>query len=176
MCIRDRQFSVNDLDAVLVSEGPGSYTGLRIAASGVKGLLFGSEVKLYGVQTLASFAKAALEKSPQATNIHAIIDARRKHVYHQKFKVKNAKLTAIKEVQIMAIELFEKGVQADDVIIGTGLSRLDQGLIKKIKCLGKEFISAGSLVTLFHSDGADPFVHKVAPAAFDPKYYTSNQV
>src|SRR5699024_2547399 len=46
--MNEHDFKIEDLEAVLVSEGPGSYTGLRIGASAVKGLLFQSGVTLYG--------------------------------------------------------------------------------------------------------------------------------
>jgi tRNA threonylcarbamoyl adenosine modification protein YeaZ len=77
----EHSFEFSDLDAVLVSTGPGSYTGLRIAASAVKGMFFGLDVAIYAGNTLAGFAQS-LEKG----TVHAVINARRKHLYHQQFK------------------------------------------------------------------------------------------
>ena len=99
-------FSIPDLDAVLVSEGPGSYTGLRISASAVKGLLFQADVPLYGINTLASFAMQALREYPAAKTIHSIINARRVHVYHQQFTA--SPLTSGDEVSITPIEELEE--------------------------------------------------------------------
>ncbi len=172
----EHAFKISDLEAVLVSEGPGSYTGLRIAASGVKGLLFGSDISLFGVQTLASFACAALEKKPEAARIHAIIDARRKHVYHQSFSVKNGVMKAGGEVGTVPIASFEKTVQPDNIIVGTGIDRLDERLIEKLKCLDKRVISARSLIQLYHRKEAANFMQAVMPQEFNPRYYTSNQV
>ncbi|WP_409029096.1 tRNA (adenosine(37)-N6)-threonylcarbamoyltransferase complex dimerization subunit type 1 TsaB [Gracilimonas sediminicola] len=80
--MKEHDFSIADLDAALVSTGPGSYTGLRIAASAVKGMLFGLNVDVYAGNTLAGFAQSAGEGT-----VHAVINARRKHLYHQKFEV-----------------------------------------------------------------------------------------
>lgn len=48
----------HDLDAVAVSAGPGSYTGLRIGVSTAKGLCFGTDARLVGVSTLAAYARS----------------------------------------------------------------------------------------------------------------------
>ncbi len=66
------------LDAIVLSEGPGSYTGLRIAASLAKGLCYGLEIPLLAVPTLAVIAHAATQHS---TLICPMIDARRMEVY-----------------------------------------------------------------------------------------------
>lgn len=70
--------SVHDLAAVAVSQGPGSYTGLRIGVSAAKGLCFALNIPLIAVdtlQTLASQAKVTEGK------IISMLDARRMEVY-----------------------------------------------------------------------------------------------
>lgn len=171
----EHQFAIDDLSSMLVSEGPGSYTGLRIAASGIKGLLFGTDVPLYAVSTMASFACSVKETEKKMT-IHAIIDARRVHVYHRKFTVSGGILIAEKEVEVIPIEVFEKLVLPGDIIVGTGLKRLDQSVVRKAHAVGKESITARSLIDLYEREERDQFVRQVSPEAFDPRYHTSNQV
>ena len=172
------QFSIDDLDAVLVSQGPGSYTGLRISASAVKGLLFQTEVPLFGANTLASFAMQAMREHPAAESIHSIIDARRKHVYHQQFIA--TPLKSDDEVSATPIKEVEQKVQRYDVIIGTGLERLDEEVRKKAITYGPEAITAKSLIYLYqgglYKDGLKAFYQKDNPESFEPRYYTSNQV
>lgn len=168
-------FSIADLDAVLVSEGPGSYTGLRISASAVKGLLFQSEVPLYGVNTLASFAMQAMLDHPSAQTIHSIIDARRVHVYHQKFNVRDGQIHTEDEVEVIPIKALESMVHSGDVIVGTGLQRLDESARERATTFGPEAISAVSLIKLYQAE-LTAFFNKVDPEAFEPKYYTSSQV
>src|SRR5690554_10156 len=50
------QYRTEDLEAILFSNGPGSYTGLRIGASAIKGFLFGTSVPLYLCSTLTAIS------------------------------------------------------------------------------------------------------------------------
>lgn len=71
------------LDAVAVSCGPGSYTGLRIGVSEAKGLCYGLNIPLIAVDTLKIMAKGVLDKQQVAkdTLLCPMIDARRMEVY-----------------------------------------------------------------------------------------------
>ncbi|HLR32455.1 MAG TPA: tRNA (adenosine(37)-N6)-threonylcarbamoyltransferase complex dimerization subunit type 1 TsaB [Fodinibius sp.] len=173
---QEHGFAIPELDAVLVSEGPGSYTGLRISASAAKGLLFQTEVPLYGVNTLASFAGSAVSHHPEAQTIHSIIDARRVHIYHQQFTIDaDGALSSNDTVEVIPIEAFETMVHSGDTIIGTGLERIDEAVLDKTATFGKESITAASLIKLYKSLPS-AFVEEVNPEFFDPNYYSSNQV
>ena len=71
------------LDAVAVSSGPGSYTGLRIGVSVAKGLCFGYGIPLIGIRTLDILAAAAVARPETAPDDRfcAMLDARRMEVY-----------------------------------------------------------------------------------------------
>ena len=71
------------LDAVAVSSGPGSYTGLRIGVSVAKGLCFGYGIPLIGIRTLDLLAATAIQANDPATDCLycAMLDARRMEVY-----------------------------------------------------------------------------------------------
>lgn len=70
----------NALDAIAVSSGPGSYTGLRVGVSTAKGLCFGLGIPLIAIDTLEILAQAELCSDPKVT-IVPMIDARRMEVY-----------------------------------------------------------------------------------------------
>ncbi|WP_374949267.1 tRNA (adenosine(37)-N6)-threonylcarbamoyltransferase complex dimerization subunit type 1 TsaB [Mucilaginibacter sp.] len=75
----DRSYA--DLDAVAVSCGPGSYTGLRIGVSTAKGLCFALDKPLIAVETLPAMASGAVGKTNESTLLCPMIDARRMEVY-----------------------------------------------------------------------------------------------
>ena len=96
--LEERGLSIADCDAVCVSKGPGSYTGLRVGVSTAKGLCFGAGKPLLAVGTLDTLVAQALEIAGQAGNddctstvipdligdprfIIPMIDARRMEVY-----------------------------------------------------------------------------------------------
>lgn len=79
--------SLNDCDAVCVSKGPGSYTGLRVGVSTAKGLCFGSGKPLIAVGTLDTLvAQAGPEDTGDLKHIVPMIDARRMEVYTATFR------------------------------------------------------------------------------------------
>jgi tRNA threonylcarbamoyladenosine biosynthesis protein TsaB len=78
-----QQISVHDLDAIAVSEGPGSYTGLRIGVSTAKGLAFAGDLKLIGISTLRALALGAKQTCTSQELIISMLDARRMEVYRE---------------------------------------------------------------------------------------------
>jgi len=92
-----------DLDAVCVSAGPGSYTGLRVGVSTAKGLCFGAGIPLIGIGTLDSLvAQAAAEELiPEGCRrIVPMIDARRMEVYSAVYTPDGEALTPVSPVVV----------------------------------------------------------------------------
>ena len=85
--LAERGLTVNDCDAVCVSMGPGSYTGLRVGVSTAKGLCFGAGKPLLAVGTLDTLVAQALNsgRSEEFKYIIPMIDARRMEVYTATF-------------------------------------------------------------------------------------------
>ncbi len=85
------------LDAVAVSSGPGSYTGLRIGVSLAKGLCFGFGIPLISIPTLKIMAASAIEKHGDPDALYcAMLDARRMEVYAAVF---DARLHTVRETK-----------------------------------------------------------------------------
>ncbi|MEL1253306.1 tRNA (adenosine(37)-N6)-threonylcarbamoyltransferase complex dimerization subunit type 1 TsaB [Flavobacterium sp. DGU38] len=89
--------SVHDLAAVAVSQGPGSYTGLRIGVSAAKGLCFALNIPLIAVDTLKTLASQAKISEGK---IIPMLDARRMEVYSAIF---NSKLETERAIQAEVI-------------------------------------------------------------------------
>ena len=103
------------LDAVAVSEGPGSYTGLRIGVSMAKGVCYGRRVPLLSVSTLKLLCVPVLlfhEEIPEDALFVPMIDARRMEVYAAVYD------RALREV---------RGIQPDIVTAETYQEYLERG-------------------------------------------------
>ena len=80
-CIRKSGITLNELDAVAVSMGPGSFTGLRIGVATAKGICYALDKPLIAVNTMKSMASHFRKNHALDVLICPMIDARRKEVY-----------------------------------------------------------------------------------------------
>jgi len=90
---------MTDLEAVAVSNGPGSYTGLRIGISAAKGLCYALNIPMIALNTNDVLA-ASLEAKSNIDYILSVIDARRNEVYARLFDSLKKPLTEIKAVEL----------------------------------------------------------------------------
>ena len=171
--MKEHGFTIDQIKNVLVSNGPGSYTGLRIAASAIKGIFFQTNVDVLSVNTLAGFA--ALQIGQNEGVVHSIIDARRTHVYHQKYEV-NDRLIAKSELRVMEISELEAILETGQKIIGTGLHRIDQNKLTGVEVFDSESISAVNLIRMYNAIPASEFFEKTTLEELNPNYITSSQV
>lgn len=79
--IKHSGINMSDLSAIAISEGPGSYTGLRIGTSTAKGLCFGLDIPLIAVSTLISMAHGVRKININQALLCPMLDARRMEVY-----------------------------------------------------------------------------------------------
>ena len=99
----------NELSAICVAEGPGSYTGLRIAAGYAKGLAFAKRVPLLAISTTQLIARSYLahEVASEEALLMPMIDARRMEVYSALYTAKGEPVS-----DIAALVLTEEKTQA----------------------------------------------------------------
>ena len=79
-----QQIAMKELDAIVVTLGPGSYTGLRVGLATAKGIAYALQKPLIGLSTLGALGAAAVKLSTtidQSTQIFSMIDARRMEVF-----------------------------------------------------------------------------------------------
>ena len=135
--LREYDIAAEELDAVAVSKGPGSYTGLRIGVSFAKGLCYGQNIPLVAVGSLDSLVEVAREDFEagiidieQWDNalLCPMIDARRMEVYTQLFDTDGVAQSEV-EAKIIDEESFsEERKDRPFVIFGNGAKKCTEVL------------------------------------------------
>ncbi len=118
--LKDASFSLNEIDAVAISKGPGSYTGLRIGVSAAKGLCFSLGIPLISIPTLEALAHQVFNTSGY---IASLLDARRMEVFSAIYH-KNYKEVELTQATIIDENSFIKFLEKDLVyFIGPGAEK-----------------------------------------------------
>ncbi|MGB5554738.1 MAG: tRNA (adenosine(37)-N6)-threonylcarbamoyltransferase complex dimerization subunit type 1 TsaB [Flavobacteriaceae bacterium] len=112
---------MNDLDAIAVSKGPGSYTGLRIGVSAAKGLCYALDKPLISIPTLESMAYQCQEKGVDF--VIPLLDARRMEVYSAVFDATGGQVRETL-AEIIDINSFERYATKGTVLLaGSGAEK-----------------------------------------------------
>ena len=82
-CLEEGQITFGELDAVAISGGPGSYTGLRVGTSTAKGICFAHDIPLIPLDTLLVIGDKMITEAADLSNtlFISVVDARRDEVY-----------------------------------------------------------------------------------------------
>jgi tRNA threonylcarbamoyladenosine biosynthesis protein TsaB len=162
--LRTAGLARRDIAGVVVGAGPGSFTGVRVAAATARGLAHGLGVPLYAYSSLAALAVAA----GVTGRVCPLFDARRGEVYAACYDVDAA--GAVREVMTPAAlstaELLERMRGEDAVYVGEGAERYAAALgIAPRAGLAPR---ASALLRLAAADGAGAGL--VSGAAWEPSY------
>lgn len=100
--------SFKDLNAIAINEGPGSFTGLRVASSCAKGLCFSLNIPLISIRGIEEYAKTALlNQSNEFTECMILINARRQNYFYA--HIKNGEI--VKKISFLDFENIMKSVE-----------------------------------------------------------------
>lgn len=118
--LKNAELSLADVDLLAVAHGPGSFTGIRIGVSAVKGLAWAGDKPCVGVSTLEAMA---WNGSSFEGYVCPVMDARRSQVYNAIFKIENGMPVRVTEDRPIALEELEKEVRALEapvLLVGDG--------------------------------------------------------
>ena len=126
------ELSPKDIEAIAVSVGPGSFTGVRIGISAAKGMAMALDTQIAGVSTLDGIAYNLMDL--YADQICVITDARRKQVYTAIYEREKWKLT---EDMVLPIEELVKKIKKKTIFIGNATTLYAELLKKELGNLAK---------------------------------------
>ena len=174
-CVKETKINLRDLDAVAVSQGPGSYTALRVGASAAKGICYALNKPLIAVDTLQSIALATYEKEKTEALYCPMIDARRMEVYCKMFDVGNKAVTKL-ESKVIDESSYNNYFASNQKIIfsGNGAEKCMAVLKSPLAVFSRVYCSAANLISLSQESYKEQKF--TDPAYFIPNYHKSPNI
>lgn len=120
------KISLNDLDAIAVGMGPGSYTGLRIGTASAKGFCFGLNLPLIAINSLETMIEKFLDKGYDI--IIPLIDARRMEVYTATFNGFSGEIIKPTNAKILDENSFQELNNKKILFVGDGCTKAKEVL------------------------------------------------
>jgi tRNA threonylcarbamoyladenosine biosynthesis protein TsaB len=173
--LKENHLTAGDLDAVAVSKGPGSYTGLRIGVSVAKGIAYGATIPLIGIETtLAMFHGISVSRyfneiSDRDTLFCPMLDARRMEVYYAIYDSSGKKIKDI-SAEIINEESFSGFPESQKIIfVGDGALKCKEVINRKSAVFADDFkMSASHMLKPVNKAYNDKLFEDVA--YFEPLY------
>ena len=165
-CLTKAGMNIQELDAIAISEGPGSYTGLRIGTSTAKGICFASNLPLIAVSTLQAIANGVREHYSSFNGlIWPMIDARRMEVYHCVYDMDLNPLLEVKN-GIVDEEGFKPGILKSPIVL------CGDGAIKASPILGIDYYNIEAHAKYMYALAKEKFALRdfVPVEEFEPFY------
>ena len=178
--LKNLKLTVDDIDMFAVSEGPGSFTGVRIGVAALKGLAFGKKKICIGTSTLDALARNA-QGLPGHFLAVPVMDARRQQLYNAVFEYSDGELTRLCEDRLISAKELEaelSGAEIPVYFFGDGYSIAQKLEIPSKVTTPKILIlqngasvAASALAKYESSDDKDRFTD----LALSPKYLRASQ-
>lgn len=167
--LRESGWRIGDIDGFAVSVGPGSFTGLRIGISTVKGLAFAGEKPVAPVSTHDALANqcAGLD-----TLVCTLVDARKKEVYAALYRQESGRMNAVDPPRVAAPDAVLADIGETCFFIGSGAllyrKAIENTLGRKARIAPEEMniLRASTIARLGHAAlaaGAGRSPHEVIP-------------
>ncbi|MDR9388149.1 MAG: tRNA (adenosine(37)-N6)-threonylcarbamoyltransferase complex dimerization subunit type 1 TsaB [Balneolaceae bacterium] len=180
--LKERGVDAEAIKSIVLGRGPGSFTGLRIGASFVRGFCFGRDIPIRMMDTLIALAGRVCFENVENVNldaiqeIHAILDARRTHVYHWSGTCVTTpegvqRLETISSQAIRPIEDVEARLSevSSAVLTGFGMERLTISNPEIQRFDPPEYLTRGQR-WLFHTQNAHKYMQVTTAKDAVPLY------
>lgn len=129
--LKETEINLAEIDAVAVTGGPGSYTGIRVGLASAKGICYALNKPLIILNTLAVIAQAAIESTPSNVlkndpHFYAMIDARRLEVFGGLYSQKLYEIEKSKAIILDQAFIDQINCHSTVIFCGDGAHKLQQ--------------------------------------------------
>ncbi|PIV21031.1 MAG: tRNA (adenosine(37)-N6)-threonylcarbamoyltransferase complex dimerization subunit type 1 TsaB [Deltaproteobacteria bacterium CG_4_8_14_3_um_filter_45_9] len=175
--LKEARCNIEDIDGWAISLGPGSFTGLRIGVSAVKGLTFATGKPVAGVSTLDVLAS---QIAPTSYLICPILDARKKEVYTAFYRYEEGRfLKRLSDYQAIRPEDLVEKIKEQTIFLGDGVKTYGDLLLNFLPSLAilppaPLHVSHGSMVAKLGSELLQKG-ESLNPSTFTPLYVRSSE-
>ena len=169
--LKKEKLKIGDIDAFLISRGPGSFTGLRIGFATLKGFLTTCPKPCYGASSLDVIAAGIRPEG--RSNLTVCLDARRGKLYARSYRYHKRKWLPSGPSRVMLIDAVKSALSDGSWIAGDGTHKLGDAsfTVAPEKNWGPR---AATLIALFETK--DPLLKKLrCPKEFLPVYLRSSE-
>lgn len=121
--LNNARLSLTDIDAFAVTAGPGSFTGIRIGISAIKGMAFAEQKPVFAFSTLKAMALSLANSNIFSGILCGLMDARRNQFYNAIFKIQNGEITPLTADRIIETEDLKSellGFNTPIILMGDG--------------------------------------------------------
>lgn len=113
-----------DLDGIVVSHGPGSYTGIRVGVSTAKSLGYALDIPAIGRSSLETIARHAALESSHTGELWVVVDARRGTCYSARFRCESGAITRVSPDRLDEVAPLFASLDTDATLVGSGARTL----------------------------------------------------
>lgn len=176
--LKREKLTLKNIDAFVIDRGPGSFTGLRIGFSLLKGFLAAQKKSCFGAVSLDMIASRV--NLPEGSILGVLVDARRERIYSRFYRNEKGEWVAEKKLEVLSYSELEEKIKEGMTLTGDALRRYGEKLRQKfgerIHFLPESLTSpsAATLVEWFQAQD-----HRVvplkAPRDFLPLYFRASE-
>ena len=164
--LQENNTALENIDCIAFGAGPGSFIGVRVAASLAQGLAFGAQISVIPVSSLQALAQAAFYKH-HLIAVAAIIDARMQQCYYGVFKLDANNIMQLQGVEVVADpDIIQKHLNSNH----KGIATVGSGAVAYFDSKFALFPDAKSVATIAQNKYQNNKNAAVAPELALPSY------
>ena len=172
--IKENDLEYKNLNAIAISSGPGSYTGLRIGSSTAKGICYGLEIPLIAIDTLKIMAHQMMQNKPNFDLYCPMVDARRMEVYMGLFDSSLSEQITSAPMVLDEMSFAEKLKQNKILFFGSGAKKFSEIIKNENASFHFEYENSASHMCELAQEKFEE-KHFADLAYFEPNYLKSFQ-